>query len=53
MELSKVEQKKENMNIQSSHSNVASSTDETTTISMTKFMEDLILDSFVTYFYTK
>ena len=51
MELSKVEQKKENMNTQSRYSNVASSTDETT-ISMTKFMEDLILDSFFAH-YTK
>ena len=47
MELSKVEQKKEKMNEPSSSSNVTNSTDETD-ISKMKFMEDLILDSFIT-----
>ena len=49
MELSKVEQKKEKMNEPSSSSNVTNSTDETD-ISKMKFMEDLILDSFITYY---
>ena len=48
MELSKVEQKKENMNEPSSSSNVTNSTNETA-ISKTKFMEELILDYFITY----
>ena len=52
MELSKVEPKKENMNKPSSSSNAMNSTDDETARSKTKFMEDLILDSIVTY-YTK
>ena len=52
MELSKVEPKKENENELSSSPNVMNSSDETA-ISKTKFMEDLILDSFITYYSTK
>ena len=50
MELSKVEEKKENVNEQSCSPspNVTSSTDET---AIKKFMEDLIFDSFTTYYF--
>ena len=49
MELSKVEMKKENMNGPSQASDVRNQTDETV-ISKTKFIEDLILNSFIDYY---